>query len=191
MNAPLDLRLDKASFTRWLLSQERKFEWKDGRVVQMNNVTRGHSRIVANILRALSVRLDVDRWAVVASDFGVEQDDFIRFPDVLVEPEDSGDLGERRSGNAVVLVEVLSPLSVDIDMLEKPQEYMTLDSLEAYVVASQDATICWVWQRNPHTRQFPAKPAKVVGRAESIGLTALSIELPLADIYRGIPTADD
>ena len=72
-----DLHLDKAAFKRWLRDQKRKYEWKDGRVVQMANVTRGHSRVVANMLRAMSLRVDGDTWAVVASDFGVENEAFV------------------------------------------------------------------------------------------------------------------
>ena len=192
MNAPLDLKLDKASFDRWLLDQDRKYEWKEGRVVQMTNVTRGHSRIVRNIARALEARLDIDAWAVVASDFGVEQvGSFVRFPDVLVEPIDAGDMAARRSDKAVLLFEVLSPSSIDTDMLEKPEEYATFATLEAYIVVSQDAAVCWIWQRDPATGAFPGKPQKVAGRDQSIGLLARGISLPLAEIYRNIPTVDD
>ena len=189
MNAPFDLRLDKAAFKRWSRDQERKYEWKDGRVVQMSNVTRGHASIAMNIAMALGARLDRDAWRIVASDFGVENATFLRFPDVLVEPM-GGDLAGRRSENAVVLFEVLSPSSVDIDMIEKPAEYMTFATLEAYVVASQDAALCWIWQRDPATRAFPAKPERIAGREQAIPFKKLAIDLPLAEIYRNIPTSE-
>lgn len=192
MNARFDLRLDKPSFDRWLLSQERKYEWREGRVVQMNNVTRDHASVVSNILFALRSRLDNRAWRVVASDLGVEKDNFVRFPDVLVEAKRSDDPRKgRRSNDPAVLFEVLSPSSVDIDMLEKPQEYLSLASLQTYVVASQDAAICWVWQRDAATGTFPVKPMKVSGRDQSIALAALGIALPLAEIYEEIPTSDD
>ena len=190
MKAPFDLRLDQTAFNRWLLKQERKYEWKDGRIVQMNDATRGHASIVSNILYELRSRLDRAQWRVVASDFGVEDETFTRFPDVLVEPL-SGDMKSRRSDGAIILFEVLSPSSVDTDLVEKPEEYMSFDSLEAYVVASQDAAICWVWQRDQTTRAFPAKPLKLVGREQSIAFQARGITLPLAEIYRNIPTSDD
>ncbi len=189
MNAPFDLHLDKAAFKRWLRSQERKYEWKEGRVVQMTNVTRGHASIVMNIAMALGARLDRDAWRIVASDFGVEDETFLRFPDVLVEPM-GGELTARRSENAVLLFEVLSPSSVDTDMIEKPEEYMSFDSLDAYVVASQDAALCWIWQRDPATGQFPLKPERIAGREQAIAFTKLSISLPLTEIYRNIPTTD-
>lgn len=191
MNAPLDLKLDKDAFDRWLLDQGRKYEWKEGRVVQMSNVTRGHARIVRNIARSLEARLDIESWAVVTSDFGVEKPAFVRFPDVLVEPEAAGRFDVRRSDHAVLLFEVLSPSSVDTDMIEKPAEYATIATLEAYVVVSQDAAICWIWERDPESGAFPVKPVKIAGRVETLALSALGIGLPLAEIYRNIPTADD
>ena len=192
MNAPFDLRLDKAAFDRWLLSQEQKYEWKEGRVVQMNNVTRDHASVVSNILHALRNRLESRLWRVVASDFGVEDQNFVRFPDVLVEPKKSGTPPKgRRSHDATVLFEVLSPASVDTDLIEKPEEYMALPTLEAYVVASQDAAICWLWQRDPAGRLFRAKPVRIAGRDQMVPLAALGIELPLAEIYEDIATADD
>ena len=190
MNAPLDLKLDKAAFDRWLLEQDRKYEWKEGRVVQMTNVTRAHARIVRNIARALETRFDLGKWSVVTSDFGVETGTFVRFPDVLVEPEDAGSFDVRRSPSPVVLFEVLSPSSLDIDMIEKPAEYGTIPSLETYVVVSQDMAICWIWERDSESA-FPEKPTKVVGRDQAIRFQARGFALPLGEIYRNIPTVDD
>jgi Uma2 family endonuclease len=192
MNAPLDLKLDKAAFDRWLLEQDRKYEWKEGRVVQMTNVTRAHARVVMNIAMALGSRLDRAHWSVVTSDFGVEdRGTFVRFPDVLVEPEDAGPMNVRRAPNPVLLFEVLSPSSVDIDLIEKPAEYGTIATLETYVAVSQDMARCWVWQRNMETGAFPEKPLKVNGRDQAIPFKARGIALPLDEIYRNVPTLDD
>ncbi|MGE3915197.1 MAG: Uma2 family endonuclease, partial [Hyphomicrobiaceae bacterium] len=174
---------------RWLLGQDRKHEWKEGRVVQMTNVTRGHASIVSNIVFALGARLDRDVWRIVTSDFGVEDVTFVRFPDVLVEPL-AGKLDVRRSENAILLFEVLSPSSVDTDMLAKPVEYSSIATLEAYVVASQDAALCWLWERDPETGRFPAMPVRIAGRDQSIPLRKRAIALPLAEIYRNIPTVE-
>jgi Uma2 family endonuclease len=88
----------------------------------------------------------------------------------------------------VVLIEVLSPSSTGTDMTEKLAEYTSLPSLEAYIVASQDEPICWVWQRG-EDRAFPKKPKEIAGRDKSIDIAALGISLPLAEIFRGIGSA--
>lgn len=184
--------LSKDEFCRWIDRQEAKFEWKEGRVVQMSNVTRGHASIVANLSFALLTALGRDRWRVLTSDFGIESGDFLRFPDVVVEPKlaSTGSMTERRVVHPVLIFEVLSPSSVGIDMIEKPAEYGVFATLEAYVAVSQDTAQCWLWQRDA-AGAFPSRPAAVVGRGAALQLDARGISLPLAEIYFDIPTSDD
>ncbi len=190
MHLHADLRLDKVAFNRWLGTQQLRHEWKEGRVVPKARATRAHARIVANILFALSDQIDTDHWSVLAAGLRIESEVFVRFPDALMEPL-GGDLSACHSDRAILLFEVLSPSSVDTDMLEKPKEYMSFETLEAYVVASQDAALCWIWQRDPATGTFPEKPLKVAGRGQSLSFAARGIALPLVEIYRNIPTIDD
>lgn len=133
----------------------------------------------------MKAELDSDTWAVGIADIAVEIGDDIRYPDVLVErlADDGTALS---TDKPIILVEILSPSSVDVDMSIKLAEYTRLSSLETYVVASQDEPICWVWQRSGESRAVPAKPAEIKGRDKVIELTAPAICLPLAAIYRGI-----
>ena len=87
---------------------------------------------------------------------------------------------------AVLLVEVLSPSSVARDMNLKLAEYTSLPSLQCYVVASQDEAIVWVWQRDEDTGAFPALPQEISGLDGRIDVRSLGIDLPLAEIYRGL-----
>ena len=177
--------MTKAAFCRWIETQNARYEWKDGRIVQMTNVTRAHARVVSNIIVAFAKRLNPDHWTVVASDFGVETGDAIRYPDVVVEKYDS-DGKSTRSHNPVILVEVLSPSSIGIDMTEKSVEYTTFPSLQAYIVANQDAAILYVWQRDVATKTFTKIPQQISGLESTVTLDATGISLPLAEIYRGI-----
>lgn len=187
-NAPAyEPPMTKAAFLHWVQRQERKYEWKDGSIVQMANVTKAHARTVSNFVTSLSNRLDVDVWSVYASDLDVETEGTVRYPDVIVEVFDA-DGRSRRSLKPIVLVEVLSVSTSSTDFIDKLAEYLTFDSLEAYVVASQDEPILWVWQRDATSRVFPAKPQQIDGRDQSLVLTTLKITLPLAELYRGIAT---
>jgi Uma2 family endonuclease len=106
----------------------------------------------------------------------------ISAPDVLVERVHP-DGKALSTDEPVLLVEVLSPSSVGTDMVAKLAEYTSLPSLEAYIVASQEEPICWIWQRTGEARSFAQKPA---GRDKSIEIAALGIALPMGEIYRGI-----
>lgn len=104
----------------------------------------------------------------------------------------SGQAG-RRAEAPVLLIEVLSPTVTGIDLTEKPAEYTSFNSLEVYIVASQDEPICWVWQRSGSKagdsappRAFPPRPAELAGRDQALEIPALGISLPLAEIYRRI-----
>ena len=187
-NAPAyEPPMSKAAFLHWVQRQERRHELKDGRAIMHPGVSKNHARLTAKILTALSTRLDPDLWAVTASDLAVEIGDDIRYPDVMVERM-GADGRKLSTEQPVILVEVLSPSSTSTDMTVKLAEYTSLASLEAYIVASQDEPILWVWQRDAASREFPKKPQQIDGRDQLLEIPALNIALPLADLYRGIAT---
>jgi Uma2 family endonuclease len=176
--------LDRETFQRWAERQERRYEWVRGEIVMTTEVSRDHALIVTRLVIALSKALDLDRYAIATSDFGVNTGPSRRFPDVLVEPVSRDGKG-RTSENPVFIAEVLSPSSVPVDMREKPAEYATLASLRTYAVFSQDEPKVWVWERSEGG--FLEKPELVKRRDAQ--LPALGASLPLAEIYRGIGTA--
>lgn len=187
MNAPTELRLSRDEFDRWSRHQERKYEWKDGRIVQMNNVTRGHADLVSDLVYALRTRLDRAIWMVAVAEFGVEGRGFVRFPDVLVERRSGDRDRDGRRADAVVLFEVLSPSTVKTDMIEKREEYEQLPTVISYVVLSQDEPILWVWHRDAESGRFPAKPEEISGRGAELPLPAIAATLPLAEIFAALP----
>ena len=186
-NAPAyDAPMTKAEFLRWVQGQpDGHYEFKNGKVIMHPGGSRRHANIISAFVGLLRNSLDLDRWSVVPTEFAVEIGPDIRYPDILV--EHASQEGHALSTEApVVLVEVLSPSSVGTDMTVKLAEYTSLPSLEAYIVASQDEPICWIWQRGGEARSFPSKPVEIKGRDTTIEIVALSVSLPLAEIYRGI-----
>jgi Uma2 family endonuclease len=187
-NAPAyEPPMTKAAFLHWVQHQERRYELKDGRTIMQAGTSKYHAWLAGRILTALSIRLDPDIWVVTVSDLAVEIGEVIRYPDVMVERLTT-DGAALTTEMPVVLFEILSPSSVATDMTVKLAEYTSLPSLQAYIVASQDEPILWVWQRDAATRAFPAKPQQIDGRDQSLHLAALSIALPLTELYRGIAT---
>jgi Uma2 family endonuclease len=191
VNAPLDLPMPmtKAEFLRWVQRQEGRYELEDGHVVMQAGSTKAHARLCIRFAEAISRRLTPDAWDVCVADFAVEIDEDIRYPDVLVEPA-GGDSSALSTSQAVLLIEVLSPSSIGTDMTVKLAEYTSLPTLLAYIVASQDEPIAWVWLRGAQDGDgpgtFPAKPVEIAGRDSSIDVPALGLSIPLAEVYRGI-----
>ena len=174
---------DKQAFLHWVQDREGRFEFKNGQVVMHAGSTRRHSWLTIAFTTALMNRLDGTLWTVGACDIAVEIGEDIRYPDVIVERR--VDDGSSVSTTApILLVEVLSPSSVGRDLTEKFSEYTSLASLEAYIVASQEEPIVWIWQRAMSDRKFPKKPTEISGRENKIDLDFLRLSMPLVELYR-------
>lgn len=181
--------MDKAAFLKWNARREgSRCEFKGGEIVMHPGVSRNHARVVMGFVRVLDRQLDHRTWSITGGDFAVEIGEDIRYPDVLIEPVGGNGLAYTTL-QPILLVEVLSPSSAGRDLRLKVEEYLGLPSLEAYIVASQDEPIVWVWQRDPVTRTFSTSAAEIAGLQDEIYIAALGVTLPLAEIYRDIASA--
>lgn len=164
-----------------------KVELADGEVsMMMVRVSRSHARICTNLIRLVSAQFDGDRHLVTSADFGVRTPVGIRYPDLLVDAG-AGQGNDYAAREPVFIVEVLSPSSIAIDMVEKQREYLQIPTLQAYLICAQDEPRAWVFLRE--NGAFPASPVMIEGREATIDIPALSLSLPMAGIFAGIPDA--
>ena len=185
MNIRTFIKVDKAAFYRFIATEpEGRYEYEWGRIVQQQQGgTLRHVKIGARFHVVIAAQLDRAKWFILEGR-GVETAETIRYPDVVVEPEGAQEESLSTLVPALV-VEVLSPSSVDRDLYVKPAEYLSLATLEAYIVASQDEAQCKVWLRGAN-RQFRDDPDVVLGLDKSIDIPALSLVIPLSEIYQGM-----
>lgn len=184
MNVQFPTHMDKAAFLAWADGKEGRFELVKGRVVMMPGVSRRHGIIVGNIFVALRNQLDPQRWQVI-SEFGLDADpETLRYPDIVVDAV-GGHGKDYTAISPVLLVEVLSPSTTEIDLGDKAAEYLALPTLQAYLVFSQDEPKAWVWLRG--TDGFAPGPQIVAGPEQNIRIEPLGIDLPLAAVYARLP----
>jgi Uma2 family endonuclease len=172
-------------FFLWNETREGKREFVNGRVVEhIRDSTRGHTRICTRLAYELGQQLGFEKFDVGTSGFAVRTSGGIRFPDVIVElrtPEAKGtDLIAR---HPLLIAEVLSPSSYSRDLGEKAEDYVTLPTLQNYLVFSQDEQRAWVWSRRSEAW---VEPDIVSGIEGDIDLSGLRVRIGLASIYRGI-----
>jgi Uma2 family endonuclease len=181
MNVQPHLQMDNATFLEWVQGREERYELADGRVVMMTGATMRHGLIVGNLFELLRTRLDRKQW-VVLTEFGIDvRPGTIRYADIVVDRY--GAKGDALTARAPVLVaEVLSPSTMKIDLGDKTSDYLQLSSLATYLVLAQDEVKAWAYDRSG---EKPG-PQVFAGADASIGIAALSIDLPLTDIYRGV-----
>lgn len=188
MNERVEITLDKATFLDWVQHQEGRYELVRGRVVMQQGGTRGHAYVAARITGLLMQRVDGSRWSVVAGDLAIDVGPSLRYPEILVECS-STDRRALSTEEPLVLVEVLSPSSIATDFGERANEYLALASLEAYVIAAQDAAHVWVWTRETAadgSRLFPTKPRLLDTRKATLAIPAVGFACTVAEIYDGI-----
>jgi Uma2 family endonuclease len=173
-----------AVFLDWVDGQRERYELKEGAPRMMVRVSMNHARTVSRFLRLVASRLDQAGFETVASDFGVAIGEDMRFPDIVALPR--GTPGKALlTREPALIIEVLSPSSLHIDMREKAEEYLSLPSLHAYVVASQDEPRVWVWLRG-EDGNFPKQPEPVAGADKVVEVKPLGLSLPLAEVYARI-----
>lgn len=185
MTIQLDHRMGKSEFLTWVQEHEGRYELAGSRVVMMTGGSRGHAMLVRRLAAALEKRLDGNRWTVLTSDFGVDLGpSTVRYPDVVVDVA-GGRFKDLTATAPAVIAEVISPSSAKDDLGAKADEYLRLPSLSAYLVLAQDEPKVRAWVRRGGG--FSPRPKIIEGLDAVIKIASLGIDLPLAEIYAGIP----
>ena len=183
------------AFIRWCASQPRgsgRYELTDRGVEWTGpGTSRKHAQVVANLIRELNRRHDLDHQFITGGEFAVRIGRFVRYPDVLVDQTAIGsdeEAGVYRALRPIFLAEVLSPSSVGRDFVEKTPEYLSLETLRCYLICSQDEPRLWVWNRK-RDKSWPEKPDEIAGRTAHVRIAGMKGDVGLAAIFRGIPDA--
>jgi Uma2 family endonuclease len=187
-----DIPTDPEAFLRWgtLLDRHHpyRYELSRGKVSRMMiQISRAHWLVTANILGELLQKVDRSRFQAGPAEFGVRTGVGVRYPDVIVDRV-SHKLAALACEAPILIVEVLSPSTAELDFTEKLQEYTAIESVQTYLICSQDEPRAWVWTRQDDG-SWPTQPSKIAGRNGMIVLAGLGIGLSMAAIFRGIPDA--
>jgi Uma2 family endonuclease len=182
-------RYTVSEYLRYEQEASERHEYRRGEIIAMAGGTYNHSLIVANIIRELGNALKGKPCRVLDSNLRVRSRRVAMFtyPDASVvcgEPQfDPDDPANQTITNPRVLIEVLSPSTEAYDRGTKFNSYRQLESLEEYVLVSQDAPRIETFYRQADgTWLFTA-----VGEPESkTRLRSLGLELPLQEIYAGV-----
>ena len=181
-------RLSVDEFLEWESLQEQRYELVDGLVRAMAGGTADHNTIVLNLVGALRTATRESGCRVFAESMKVIVDGAVMYADVVVtyapvEPKAD-------SVKAPVLViEVLSRSTHEIDRGRKWLAYQQLESLQQYVLISQDQPRVEIYRRNPASKHGWSYDV-VMGLAATVLLEPGTSPMTLAEIYEGSSVAD-
>lgn len=165
-------------------SSEVKHEYIGGSVYAMAGTTRTHNAIA----RRLSARLDSHlAGGPCESYIGdvkvrllIRGEDLFYYPDLMVgcDPRDTDELFLRFPK---LIVEVLSPSTERLDRREKFWSYITIPTLEEYVLLAQETPTATV-----HRRRTDWQPEAIIGLDSVLHLESVDLSLPLQVLYENV-----
>jgi Uma2 family endonuclease len=176
-------------------ASDMRHEYRDGEIIAMAGGTAAHSLIKTNIIRSLGNRLEKGPCLVYESDLRVKAYRMERYvyPDVFVvcgkDQFDPDAPPNTTIANPKLIVEVLSPGTELTDRSEKFLYYMRCETLEEYVLVSQDKALVEVYHRPPKGEPWQAAWSFLFyeGRDAVASLQSLQIDLPLGEVYAKVP----
>jgi Uma2 family endonuclease len=156
-----------------------RHEYVDGEVYAMVGASDRHGLITLNLAGLLSQRLP-DRCQVFSSDMKVRiqaaEREIFYYPDVLVSC-DPRDRETYYRQYPCLVIEVLSPHTARLDRFEKSMFYRQLDSLEEYLLVSQDYRQVEVLRRSDQWHETRYNKGEVQ-------LQSVALALTVDEIYR-------
>jgi Uma2 family endonuclease len=162
-----------------------RHEYRRGLVYAMAGGSDDHSRLSINLLTEINLHLRDSDCQFFSGDVKVNySDDFFYYPDAFVtcDPRDREDRYVKRYPK--LIVEVLSPSTEEFDRGIKFEDYQSLNSLEEYVLISQDE------MRVECRRRISSKPdqweTEIYGEGEQVLLKSVGLKVAILDLYRGV-----
>lgn len=171
-------------------ASEGRHELINGVVVAMSGGTERHVLLGAAMIIALGSRLRGGSCRVYTGDQRIFVPDtgLMAYPDVSVICGPSAKAPNDPSAltNPTVLVEVLSDSTAIYERGAKWQHYQRLASLRAYVLVEQDTPKVEVFEREAERWLYRL----YAGIEATVALASLGVELPLAELYEGLPPVE-
>jgi len=164
---------------------DTRYEYIDGEILAMSGGTENHSLITANALTEVSYQLRGSSCRAYTSDLRAKISDtkyvYLDFSVVCGDAEFADD-NHTMLTNPVLVVEVTSPSSMSYDKIIKRDFYLTLPSLQGYLILDQHRIFAELYTRNEtdwSIRQY-------TDIDDRVPLDILNCTLPLKEVYRGI-----
>lgn len=163
---------------------EEKWQLVDGQLYAMTGGTIRHATIISNLAFALRRRLQGGPCRVWSSEVNVVRDeiDFSAFPDVIVRCSGPTLDLEREMTDPTACFEVLSPSTKHLDQGDKLFAYHQMESLQHVALVFPDEHRIEAWSRV----EDGFEEQVVKRREDALVISALGLEIPLAEIYEGV-----
>ncbi|NJO41312.1 MAG: Uma2 family endonuclease [Cyanobacteria bacterium CRU_2_1] len=160
-----------------------RHEYRRGLVYAMAGGTDNHDRLALNLLSLINLHLGDSDCRFHSGNVKVNyQDQFYYYPDAFVtcDPRDRNDRYIKRYPK--LIAEVLSPSTQTFDVGEKFDDYQQIESLEEYILVSQESQ-CVECRRRTSANTWETV---IYEAGDRVVLKSIGLEFAIAELYRGL-----
>jgi Uma2 family endonuclease len=165
-------------FIEWENQQDTKHELLDGQIIAMTGGTVAHASLILQLGAALLNYLKGTPCRVFTSDLKVQIAENVFYPDVVVScdrQENDGVLCH----NPKLIIEVLSNSTSRKDRFKKRLAYQQIESLEEYVLVSQEIRHVEIYRRAEDWQAF-------IHISGTVELRSVDFSLDIDELYASI-----
>jgi Uma2 family endonuclease len=188
----MSLPLSYLTVEEYLKAEESSFlrhEYLGGQVFAMAGASEEHNLISTNIIALLRPHLRGTDCRAFVSDMKVKIQvknvDIFYYPDLLVTC-DRQDTERYFKTRPSLIIEVLSDSTATTDKREKRLNYQTLDSLQEYILISQDKIQVEVYRQDIQGNWS----MQTLGKDDILKLESVGLKLTMAEIYEDVIKLD-
>ena len=189
---PVPSKMSEKEYLAYERDSEFKREYVNGEIIDMAGASWEHGLIVGNSVTAFNNALADKNCFVNSQDMRIKATMFhaYRYPDVVVvcgKPKFADEKFDTLI-NPTVIIEVLSPSTENEDRGRKLREYRQIESLQEYLLISQDSPVI---ERYLRQEGGDSLYSEISGIESSIKLPSIEISLSFADVYKKVEFSEN
>jgi Uma2 family endonuclease len=183
--APVKTELTFEDYVRFEMTSQVRHEFVDGNLFVMAGGTKRHN-LLGGLLYAKLLPLALTRgcFAYIADVIARMPSGKGYYPDLIVTCDSSLD-SNRTVLRPSIIVEVLSSSTEAIDRGEKWEQYQTIESLEQYVLLSQNEAVAEIYSRQENKWIYE----RITGEMR-LTFSSLGLEIMLSELYQNLPATE-
>ena len=176
MSQPQHLPMTPDDYLAWEALQEFKWEFDGFQPIAMVGGTKAHSVVRMNLTTALTNRLAGKPCQPYGDEMKVRIGSKCRYPDALVSCTEFAN-SDTVAAEPVVIFEILSPSTSDTDKTAKLAEYLSLPSVQRYVMLEQNRIFATIVARTPDGWSLA-----LAVKGGTLAMPEIGIEVPMAEL---------
>jgi Uma2 family endonuclease len=190
-----ELVMSPEAYLDWESQQDGKYEYENGKIIAMTGGTIPHSQIPLNLGALLLAHFRGKGCKVSVSDAKVSiKNGKYYYPDVVVSCDERDRFARNFWQYPTLIAEVLSPSTEARDRGVKQQNYMTIETLQTYILIDSEGPRVEVYQRRDRVWEYQS-----IGIVETsfeiedplICLTGIDLTFALSVLYENVDFVDD